>query len=401
MKFMNNKGNVAVITALSMPILIGGAGLGVETGYWYYEQLHLQQAADAAAYAAALEHYQGNTSEMLSSATAAAQANSYTSTTDTIAMANPSATYPSDQRTVDVTLTRDIPRAFTAIFNDTPIHVIVKATAKYEPSSTACMLAMSKSASNALSVAGNAGVNVSGCILSSNSLSPSAVNTQGSASVTVPCISSAGGATLNSGTHLTECDSALTGQIPVADPYKDVPLPTPGTCKNWENNAQHTPGTYCASGISMNGRNHTFAAGTYIFNGTDVTVNGGNGAGMTCTGGCTFVFLNGGTISMNGTPTINIQAPTTGTYAGMLFMGDRTGTPETNTFNGDAASKMTGTIYFPNDDVQYNGNFSGFNGCTQVVANTIQWSGNTSVSVDCTAYGMGKIQVGGRPYLVG
>jgi hypothetical protein len=84
-----------------------------------------------------------------------------------------------------------------------------------------------------------------------------------------------------------------------------------------------------------------------------------------------------------------------------LMMGDRTGSATSMSFTGDPSSTMTGTIYFPNDNVVYAGNFSGFNGCTQVVANTIEWTGNTNLAVDCTAYGMGPIQVGGRPYLVG
>ena len=41
MKFWDNKGNIAVMAALTMPVIVGGAGLGVETGYWYYEQLRL------------------------------------------------------------------------------------------------------------------------------------------------------------------------------------------------------------------------------------------------------------------------------------------------------------------------------------------------------------------------
>ena len=401
MKFWDNKGNIAVMASLTMPIIVGGAGLGVETGYWYYEQLHLQQAADAAVYAAMLEHHEGNTDEMLSSATAAAVSNGFSATDDDIDMDWPSAAHPTDDRTADVTLTKEIPRGFTALFGSDPMTVRVKATAKYDPSSNACLLALSKSAPNAVWIHGNATMNISGCVVSANSLSDTSINTQGSTSASMPCITSAGGVDINASTVMTDCEAPLTDQLPVADPYKDIELPPPGACKNWENNAMHTPGTYCDTGISMNGRNHTFAAGTYIFNGTAVTVNGGAGAGMTCTGGCTFIFLNGASITMNGNPDINLQAPTTGPYAGMLFMGDRTGAPSDHQFNGTATSSMTGTIYFPNDNVHYAGNFSGFNGCTQVVASTIEWTGNTSLSVDCTAYGMGVIQVGGRPYLIG
>jgi len=404
MKFWKNrKGNIAVMTALLMPMIVGGAGLGVETGYWYYQQLHLQQAADAAVYAAALELHEGNTSQMLSSATAAATLNGYTSSTDTISEVTPSATYPSDARSVDVSMTRSVTRGFSAVFKTTPVVLHVKATAKFDPSSNACLLALSKSSANSVWIHGNGGMDITGCVVSSNSISTQSIVTAGSASTSMPCMTTAGGVSLNANVTFTDatCTSALTGQLPVSDPYNSVPVPSPGSCKTWEANASHTPGTYCTINSGINSRIHTFAAGTYIFNGSAASLVVNGGGGMSCPDGCTFVFINGATVTMNGSPYINLKAPTTGTYAGMLFMGDRTGSPTSMTFNGDVTSNMTGTIYFPNDNVTYAGNFSGFNGCTQVVAYTIEWTGNTNLKVDCSTYGMGKIQVGGRPYLVG
>ncbi|TIW31825.1 MAG: hypothetical protein E5V71_20960, partial [Mesorhizobium sp.] len=56
----SESGNVAIIFALCLPIVVGGAGLGVETSYWYYSSLKLQAVADAAAYAGALEKVSGS-----------------------------------------------------------------------------------------------------------------------------------------------------------------------------------------------------------------------------------------------------------------------------------------------------------------------------------------------------
>ncbi len=400
MKFWKNrKGNIAVMTALLMPVIVGGAGLGVETGYWYYTQLKLQQAADAAVYAAALELHEGNTSEMLSSATAAATLNGYTSSTDTISEVTPSATYPTNARTVDVTMTRSVTRGFSAIFNNAPVVLRVKATAKYDPSSSACLLALAKSASQSIWIHGNGAMNISGCIVSSNSISSQSIVTAGSASTSMPCMSTAGGVSLNTNVTFTSpnCTTAQTNVPPASDPYKSTTIPSPGSCLTWAGNSDKSEGTYCNSNINVN-QNVKLNDGTYIFNGSQVVVNGGGG--LNCAH-CTLIFLNGATISMNGNAYINLTAPTTGPYAGMLVIGDRTGSPTTMSFTGDPTSKMTGTIYFPNDNVVYAGNFSGFNGCTQVVAYTIEWTGNTNLAVDCSTYGMGQIQIGGRPYLVG
>ncbi|TGR82295.1 hypothetical protein EN866_35000, partial [Mesorhizobium sp. M2D.F.Ca.ET.223.01.1.1] len=87
-------------------------------------------------------------------------------------------------------------------------------------------------------------------------------------------------------------------------------------------------------------------------------------------------------------------------YSGVLFYGDRTGTAAQSTFNGTADSLLTGAIYFPRQQVNYLGNFSGQGGCTQVVADTIQWSGNSTINQDCTSYGMGGITAAASVMLV-
>ncbi|HET9161671.1 MAG TPA: hypothetical protein VFN88_13755, partial [Caulobacteraceae bacterium] len=127
----------------------------------------------------------------------------------------------------------------------------------------------------------------------------------------------------------------------------------------------------------------TFAPGTYVIE-NQFKLN--NNSVVSCTA-CTFYLKGNATIDFNGGATENFQAPTTGTYAGILFFGDRSNT-STQTFNGNNTSSLTGSIYFKKATIQYNGNYSGANGCLYVVGNKVQWSGNTSLNVDCTAYGM-------------
>ena len=49
----NSSGNAALIVALGMPVLIGGAGYAVDTAQWYAWQRELQFATDQAAISAA------------------------------------------------------------------------------------------------------------------------------------------------------------------------------------------------------------------------------------------------------------------------------------------------------------------------------------------------------------
>ena len=61
---------------------------------------------------------------------------------------------------------------------------------------------------------------------------------------------------------------------------------------------------------------------------------------------------------------------------------------------------MTGAIYFPSQDVRFLGNYGGNNGCLQVVADSIYYTGSATYHTDCTGAGMSSIQVPGSVTLV-
>jgi hypothetical protein len=131
----------------------------------------------------------------------------------------------------------------------------------------------------------------------------------------------------------------------------------------------------------------TMQPGIYVVSGGDFKINANaNVSGS----GVTIYIKPGVNVSINGNATVNLAAPTSGTYSGMLFFGDRTGLGNV-TLNGTANSLLTGAIYFANQDINYLGNFSGNGGCTQVVGKTVEWTGNTTINQDCTAYGMKTI----------
>ena len=51
----DTRGNVMMMSALAMPVMLGMAGLALEGGNWYHLQRKMQNAADAAAIAAAAD----------------------------------------------------------------------------------------------------------------------------------------------------------------------------------------------------------------------------------------------------------------------------------------------------------------------------------------------------------
>lgn len=378
-------GNVAIIFAFTLPVVVGGAGLGVETSYWYYSSLRLQSAADAAAYAGAIEKIAGSDNPTITS-TATQSATSNGLGNGTIVVNTPPASGPNTgKKAVEVILTQNLDRIFTSIFSQSKVPEQARAVALISDGSKSCIDALNPSASQAALFSGNTNVKLSGCVIMANSIANDAIKVQGSAALQTDCLVTSGGVSLNNPPVMV-CKSAITGALPVSDPYASLPTPTASNpCQNinGNKNAQTIqPGTYC-SGMNLNG-NVTLSPGVYVVQGS-LKINAGaviNGSGVT-------IFMAGSnTVSMNGNATVTLSAPTSGTYSGVLFYGDRTGTAAQSTFNGTATSSMTGAIYFPRQQVNYLGNFSGQNGCTQVVADTIQWSGNSTINQDCSSLGM-------------
>jgi hypothetical protein len=149
-----------------------------------------------------------------------------------------------------------------------------------------------------------------------------------------------------------------------------------------------TAGRYCG-GLNLSGTK-TLGPGVYIVDGGTLKINAN---ALVSGSGVTFFLTDNAIVSINGNATVNLSAPASGVYSGILFFGARENTSAVNSFNGTAGSSMTGTIYFPTQEVDYLGNFSGANGCTHVIADIVQWTGSTTVGVDCSAYGMADLQV--------
>ncbi|MET3590682.1 MULTISPECIES: pilus assembly protein TadG-related protein [Mesorhizobium] len=384
-------GNVATIFALALPVVVGGAGLGVETSYWYYSSLKLQATADAAAYAGALEKIQGSDAATITAA-ATQSATDNGLGNGTITVHTPPTSGPNTaKKAVEVILNQNLDRVFTSIFTQTKVPERARAVALITDASKACVLALNSSAAQAALFSGSTSVKFNGCSVMSDSIAPDAIKVQGSAGLQTDCLISVGGVSL-SNPVTTVCKSPITQALPAADPFSSLPAPAAsGSCQN-VNGGKSTqtlqPGTYC-NGMNLNG-NVELSSGVYVLQG-NLKINAGAvvTCAAPCTDGVTIYMAGSNTISMNGNATVTLSAPTSGTYSGVLFYGDRAGTTAQSTFNGTADSLLTGAIYFPRQQVKYLGNFSGLDGCTQVVADTIVWSGNATINQDCREHGGG------------
>ena len=209
--------------ALTLPVVLGGMGLGTEVGYWYFNQRKVQNAADMAAYAGAVELRAGNSVDsMETAAAAAAEETGYAADIGTIVLNSPPSTgaYAGDPEAVEVTVQENMPRWFTGLFSDGTVDVAGRAVARITPGQQTCVLALDESENGAVTFIGSTSAILIGCNVHSNSLSDSSVLVTGNAVVQTPCVSASGMVSVSASLTL------MNARRPTSAPTRR-PIPTP------------------------------------------------------------------------------------------------------------------------------------------------------------------------------
>lgn len=397
----DTRGNVAILTAASLPVLVGFTGLGVESGYWYFEQRRLQASADLAAYAGAVVARAGaGGPEIVEAASREAGFHGFSATAGTSDVNWPPSSGASmNARSVEVILQQEYQRTFLSLFGDEPVRMAVRAVAAFEEPNQACVIALAETTNEALLVSGSANATFTGCTLMSNSLAADSLSVRGSVSLSASCLSSAGGVADQVGVTVTECPAPREHMPRAPDPYAELAAPAmPASCTSVPGGSGPTtlsPGRYCG-GMQLKG-NVTLQPGVYIVSGGTLQIN----ANASVAGsGVTFYLTGGARVQMNGTADISLTAPTSGTYEGILFYADPNSVGTTATFNGTANSSLIGSLYFPTQPVDMRGDFGGSGGCTRIVARTVEIGGNASFNSDCTGAAFSKVTAPGAVYLI-
>ncbi len=391
-----------MVFALCLPVVLGCAGLGVEAGFWQYRQREAQTAADLAAYAGAVSlRNHEPVWQARAEAEAEARLHGFEAAAGSMTANTPPLTGQNQNlRSMEVVLNQSLPRLFSAIFNDEPVQISVRAVATYQEEADACLLALSPDAGAAIDLFGSSNVALIECEIMSNSIAEDAVLLRGSTDIVAPCINSVGGFQVGGGSAdytLTECRAPRINLPRAQDPYADVEPPSmPSSCSNINgggggNNSGPVTVTAGASGVKRfcNGLNLTgdyvFEPGVYVIDGGDLRI--GAQANVVAEG-VTFYFTDGARARFNGGAEIRITAPTSGDFSGLAFFGDRDDFGVDHVFNGTAGSQITGAIYTPSSDIRFLGNFSGQDGCMQLVGYTVEIGGNANITTDCTGVGL-------------
>ncbi len=405
----DERGAVAILMGVLLTVLVSFMGLGVEVGLWWFEKSKAQSAADAAAYAAGLEMIRLEVNGALSDseetavagvALAAAGDHGYDSGV-TITPDGAAATVM-----VDVQTTLQ-PLLLGMVLGGDSIAIGSRATVLAQKSTkNVCVLAIDELASPGLDATGNSSASIKGCGVHSNSKS---TGNQGSLCVgnnadmvTDYEVSTSGTFCTSGGNpdNVRDFDGnpiGVTENAPeLNDPYGDVTADAPESCTSNQNNYSVeesddlVDGGYYCKGLKFQDAVNLNPGTYYVSGGIDFTASA-NVSGS----GVTFVLMEGATVSINGSAQLDLGAPNSGDYAGLLFFQDPDtagNNPQSSSFNGNANVSLNGALYFPASEVRMNGSFSTDPNCMQVIAGKVDLAGSQDLNIthDESCAGMTK-----------
>jgi hypothetical protein len=316
-----------------------------------------------------------------------AEENAYDPTTgDTIEVNSPPkyGPYSGNNAAFEAIVSRPSPSFLSRIVHGEQITVTARAVAIVaSPGATPCVLTLDSDMSDAIKI-NNGTLNAGGCRVHANSTDPGALHVFSGGELNADNVDLVANSYINQGTMSSTPDM---GKLPVPDPFAGIPTPPVGTCDHTDMSLSGnqyynlTPGTYCG-GIQISGKADVhFEPGTYV-----ITDSNGNPGSLHVTGNHASVEGDDITVYTDGESTINIggqgevdlAAPTTGNYAGMLFYGDPYASESTShSVTGNANMLYEGYMYFRTAELKVNGNGNGeASNYVGAVARTIRFGGN-------------------------
>jgi hypothetical protein len=419
-------GNVAMISALMLPVLMGSFGLGTEVASWYANQRAMQNAADSAALAAA----SNATASYDTEAKAVAAKYGFVDGQDGVAITTADSVACPDGTSVcySVTIAKPLPlilAQFVGYSGDTTFGGApakrIRAVAVAEQGTIQrpyCLVALGDTGTT---LRGNGGpfADLSGCNVMSNGDATCNGHDLGAEAGDAHGTNDGCGAVRHSNLpELTDAYASLRSNIPAdtCSSYPQEPAKT-GTALPASNQFS---GTYLWSGVQkvcgdmqLNGPvtidNSSGAAVLVIYNG-DLDTNGytlqtSDGSNLTVI----FAGSNGYSHVPTGGGTLDFAAPTSGVWSGVAMYQDpnlRSGV-DVSAAGNSPTWDITGLVYLPHSSVTFSGavnKSSHGDSCFAMVVNDVTINGTGSIlahgQCDSAGLTMPTNEVPGRAVLV-
>jgi Flp pilus assembly protein TadG len=403
----DQRGTVAVLAALAMPVCVGVMALGIDVSNWAMTRVQLQRLADIAAMAGASRYAEtldgpaavtsaANVAE-LNGVPAGTRTGSFTTMlTDNYGDWTTSYAFSSVTTTITVTVRTQAPIWFGRLFTSaTKQPIAAVAVAQIFPRTSggqACVLGLKGDSTGIttfvdLSISGNTSVTSKTCGVRSDG----SLQVNGNASLQVPTVVASGTISVGGNGSIT-CPSGTScqqgGDPQVPDPFytaynSQIGIPATGNAGIMVGTTLN-PGLY-SSAINLGGNDsYTLSPGTYYVNGS-ISISGNasvSGSGVT--------LISSGGISISGNGTGKLMAPMQGATAGLLY-----GTSSSSasvSLSGNSRVTLNGAVYAPNVGVSFSGNSSVIttqSTCLNIVAATVSFSGNSDfTNTGCAALGV-------------
>lgn len=383
----NERGNVFIVAAAVMPLLLGSAAFAVDTIQLSVWKRQLQRAADSSAIAGAYAlSLQDDTHDAVHRDL---DKNKFPLLTQEEGIwVEPSGGYTQTVR-VELTATRTLP--FLSIFTKHPTTMVANARAALVGNGQFCMVSLYEGTDAGIDVNGNSTVNL-GCGMISNCTGTECVTAGGSSSVTATPIAAVGGLK-GSGNNFNQPTVLQPHSAPQKDPFAYLANPTkpPAGCSGTLDTSTVFTAAVHQCFLSANVKpSDTLNIPAHV---DQITIWGGdiNFKGDVNADGITFVMSgdNGqaGDLIINSQANLKISSPTSGDLKGVLFYRDRRASNIEIKINGGASSLMTGAMYFPSSDITYAGNSSMVVKCLQMVGQKLKFRGGATIQNKCAGTG--------------
>jgi Flp pilus assembly protein TadG len=394
----DQRGNIAVMMAFLLPILLGGLGLGFEASNWYLQTRAMQNAADSAAISAAAN---AGSNYGVEAKAVAAQYGFVDGTNNVTVTTSNAATCPAGGNTCySVTITGMVPLFLSQVVGyagDTTVNgvkektlssaAIAKQTTIQQP---LCLLALSQ-IGTALRSNGGPNTNFTGCSVMSNSNG------------------TCNGSNLQANYGLAHntsngCGNTQVSSVPVVpDPYASLAsnIP-PNTCSSYPQETKH--GSHYSGGTSLSGTlasigNKIMCGDVQLTGNVTITGTAGvlviengqldlNGYTLSTASGSAVTIIFSGTSGSythavtdnGGSGVLNIQAPTSGTWSGVaMYQNPNLTTGVDVSYAGNSPTwDISGLVYMPNSNVTISGavgKSSKGAACMVMVADTVLING--------------------------
>jgi Flp pilus assembly protein TadG len=187
---------------------------------------------------------------------------------------------------------------------------------------------------------------------------------------------------------------ANAGAAVANDPHSSgLPQPSssiPCTYTNFTANGAVTlnPGVYCGNtNLNANGAVVRMNPGLYVIRNADFNVNGGQ---VNATGGVTIYHEGDHRFALNGGSSLNIEAPTSGTYAGLAIY-EKYGLSNNDKYypiDANGGIRIQGIIYLPTRHLTFNSGSSLQSNSVKIIGKTVNFSGTNWTMTPYTAAGL-------------